>query len=52
MKILKSAIIFTGASKTDFITYSSWLMRTLKVSRLPAVATLAGSGFHSRIVLG
>jgi hypothetical protein len=38
--------------KTDFITYSSWLMRILEVSRLPAVAALARSEFHSRIVLG
>jgi hypothetical protein len=52
-KKLESAIQYLQVQvKTDFITYSSWLMRTLKVSRLPAVATLAGSEFHSRIVLG
>jgi hypothetical protein len=41
-KYLKSAIQYLQVQvKTDFITYSSWLMRILEVSRLPAVAALA-----------
>jgi hypothetical protein len=41
---MKSAIQYLQVQvKTDFITYSSWMMRTLKVSMIPALATLAAS---------